>query len=91
MYSQAVFALPSFLPCILETAMKYQFSNTASNPRWVGMYVLHHYVTPIHNHLKATGQLDLFYNNTSIERNKSLVQAATEVGIENVYLEDNQD
>jgi hypothetical protein len=68
--------------------MKYQISNTASNPRWVDNYVLHYCVTPVHNQLKATGQLDLFYNNTSIERNKMWVNAAKSVGIADVYLDD---
>jgi hypothetical protein len=68
--------------------MKYQISNTASNPLWVDNYVLHHIVTPVHNELKATGQTNLFYSNTAIERNKMWVNVAKSVGIANVYLED---
>ena len=68
--------------------MKYQISNTASNPQWVDNYVLHHVVTPVHNELKSSGQIDLFYNNTSIERNKMWVNSAKSVGIADVYLDD---
>ncbi len=70
--------------------MKYQISNTASNPRWVDNYVLHHVVTPVHNELKATGKINLFYSNTAIERNKMCVNTAKSVGIADVFLEDNQ-
>jgi hypothetical protein len=69
--------------------MKYQISANSSNPRWVDNYVLHHHVTPIHNQLKVTGQLDQFHK-MGPEKNKIWIQAATEAGIENVYLEDNQ-
>ena len=69
--------------------MKYQISANSSNPKWVDMYVLHHHVTPIHNQLKATNQLDEFHK-LGPEKNKIWVQAATEAGIENVYLQDNQ-
>jgi hypothetical protein len=68
--------------------MKYQISNTASNPSWVDNYVLHHVVTPIHNQLKATDQLGQFYNNVAAERNKMWVNTAKSVGISNISLED---
>jgi len=68
--------------------MKYQISNNTSNPLWVDNYVLHYVVTPVHNKLKATGQLDLFYNNTGTERNKMWVNTAKTVGVSDVYLDD---
>jgi hypothetical protein len=70
--------------------MKYQISNTASNPRWVDNYVLHHYTTPVHNHLKSNDVLDVFYSSVASERNKMWIKAAEAVGAENIYLEDNQ-
>jgi hypothetical protein len=69
--------------------MKYQI-NSSSNPRWVDNYVMHHFVTPIHNQLKATGEIDRFHNEVAVERNKMWAQAAKAVGISDMYLEDNQ-
>lgn len=69
--------------------MKYQISSNSSNPRWVDNYVMHHYTTPVHNQLVSTGQLHEFLK-MGPEKNKILCQAATEAGIKNIYLEDNQ-
>jgi hypothetical protein len=70
--------------------MKYQISNTVSNPQWVDNYVLHHHVTPVHNQLKAAGELDSFYNQVPAERNKMWVQMARAAGICDISLEDDQ-
>jgi hypothetical protein len=70
--------------------MKYQISNTASNPKWVDNYVLDRFVTPVHNQLKATGELDSFYNKVATERNKMWVQMAKSAGITDISLENNQ-
>jgi hypothetical protein len=70
--------------------MKYQISNTTSNPLWVDNYVVHHFVTPVHNQLKAAGKLDFFYNQVQVERNKMWVQMAEAAGIRDISLEDDQ-
>jgi hypothetical protein len=67
--------------------MKYQISNYTSNPRWVDNYVLHHYVTLVHDKLKATGQLEKFHE-CGPEKKKLWVDAAKSVGLSNVSLED---
>lgn len=70
--------------------MKYQISSILSNPQWVDNYVLDHIVTPVHNQLKAAGELDRFYNEVVVERNKMWVKSAKSLGILNVYLDDDQ-
>jgi hypothetical protein len=70
--------------------MKYQISSNSSNPQWVDNYILHHFVTPIHNQLKATDQLDRFHNEVAVERKKILAQAAETLGIRDISLEDDQ-
>lgn len=69
--------------------MKYQISSTASNPKWVDSYVTHHWITPIHNQMKATGRVDEFHVGGP-QKYKVFVETAESIGISDIFLENNQ-
>jgi hypothetical protein len=69
--------------------MKYQISHTASNPKWVDNYVAHHWITPIHNQLKATDRVDEFHVAGELKY-KMFVEIAESIGISDIYLENNR-